>query len=458
MRLKRVLAVLLIICLAVCFLVAGCGAEKKAETTGDQPKTGEAASQKTETAKNENTAKDIKTEITVLSGPDRTDLEDIYKNAIAEFNKTYPNISVKLEIVPFENQNERMNVAIASNTPPSIFHCLNANLYDYINSGACVPIDDAIDEKLRNDIDQSIWNECIVNNKTYILPEYANVSGIAVNKTLFEQANALELLPLDRPDRTWTYDEYYKAAKAVTNKSKGIYGAGWYSGSKQADTHNFALLWGFGANTFDENGKVVLNSPEGVKALEFLLSMKDCYPEGAASLQGGDAINLFNQGKLGLNFATVLNLKNLEKAQEKGEAPKFESTLVMYPSADGTKPRTLVYNYGYIFLDTHDAAKIEAAKKWGVFWVLNQTDKFLPNAAPSIQSKAGAVKGDALWEYGMSIFKYNGNLGSKYRGYTEIRDVLWPELQAAYMEKKTAQQALDDFAKKANEIRDKYSK
>ena len=58
---------------------------------------------------------------------------------------------------------------------------------------------------------------------------------MAVNKTLFEEIGELDLLPLDRPDRTWTVEEYEKALHAVKEKAPDIIPSGFYAKSVAGD-------------------------------------------------------------------------------------------------------------------------------------------------------------------------------------------------------------------------------
>ena len=58
---------------------------------------------------------------------------------------------------------------------------------------------------------------------------------MAVNKTLFEEIGELDLLPLDRPDRTWTVEEYEKALNAVKEKAPDVIPSGFYAKSVAGD-------------------------------------------------------------------------------------------------------------------------------------------------------------------------------------------------------------------------------
>lgn len=58
----------------------------------------------------------------------------------------------------------------------------------------------------------------MVGDNTVMYPINTAPFMMAVNKTVFEKIGALDLLPLDRKDRVWSFDEYKAPLQAVKRK------------------------------------------------------------------------------------------------------------------------------------------------------------------------------------------------------------------------------------------------
>jgi multiple sugar transport system substrate-binding protein len=414
-------------------------------------------------------------ELTFWSGPDWTGIYsadekdakngDFWRFAAEEFSRNEcPNVKINVEIFPYANTNEKINVALASNSPPDIWFYTTFNQYDVMSRGAVVPLDDMITEEDRRDIDKTIWDNMKYDGKVYSWPFSWITETLIANVDLFEKMNALSYLPKNE-ERTWTMEEFKAALKAVTDngKSRDHYGLGLFAKDVQADTWNFMYLWAFGAKTFSEDcSQIVLNSPEGVKALAFMKSLVDeglTAPDPEA-LTAEDTINMFTQGKLAVCMGQPKYSTFIDRAVEEGTlSNKFKHMFVMMP---GDEPSFVPAFYGSVVFDVKDADRIKYAKQFVKFSSSEPYSK-AAKAALTIPVKTSLVEelyaDNEEYAYFLKIFKYaTGNLHSEVRGYTEIRNKLYPELQAVFTGAKTPQQALNDFAKAGNEILEKYAR
>jgi multiple sugar transport system substrate-binding protein len=199
----------------------------------------------------------------------------------------------------------------------------------------------------------------------------------------------------------------------------------------------------------------LLNSPEGVEGLEFIVSLidKGVVVPGPAGLIPD--MNLFAQGKIGLSFGNIGNLPFVEKAFEAGIGEKFEIDLIPYPSKEGKKSNTVLYGYGTWVWNTKNETKIEWSKKFAQFVNSKESVSKMTEAISVVvtrKSLAGNYEDGSMQKKTTQLFQYAGNIGLKVPGFAETRNVFYPELQAAFTKHKTPQQALDDYVEKANEI------
>lgn len=384
----------------------------------------------------------------------RDDIQKTYEEAKADFEKANPNVKINLVKTPDDKIAERISIAINTSALPDVQQGSIGWPLTYAKKNLLLPLDDIVDKA---DFEEKTLSSLSVDNKLYIIPNSITAPGLLVNRDMFKAKDALDLLPKNMS--TWTYDQFLQAAKKVTDPAKGIYGFGTYAGDTGGDQGHHMFLWGFGAKTWsDDNTKAVLNSPEGVEGLEFLLKTIDegVVPPGAAGLKAGSVINeMFLQGKIGMTFGSLGNVSAFDKAFKEGSAQKFEYDLLPYPSKDGKTSNSILFGYGTWAWNTGNQAKAKWAKEFVKF--LNGKETMtkmakVPSVIVTRKSLATTYQEDTMQGKTIKLSKYAGNIGLAIPGYAETRNAFFPELQAAFTKAKKPKQALDDWVNKANGI------
>ncbi|QHT59663.1 sugar ABC transporter substrate-binding protein [Paenibacillus lycopersici] len=377
-----------------------------------------------------------------------------YDKVIAGFQKDNPNVTIKKEVVPSDNINEKISIAANTNQLPDIEQGSFFWPLSYASKDLLVPLDDAID---KDDFDSAVLDAVSVNGKTYISPNSVATIGLIVNKDMFKAKGALDLLPKNMS--FWTTDQFMKAAKAVTDPAKGQYGYAMYAADTGGDQAHHAMLWGFGAKTFsDDNKTATLNSPEGVEGLQFLVSLFDAkvVPPGAAGLKATEVINkMFPAGQIGMTMGNVGHLGIFEQAFKEGNGTKFDMDLVPFPSKDGKSTNTALFGDGMWVWNTGNRTKMDWAKKFVAYANSKESvEDFakLPSVISPRKSLAHLYAEDSFQGKSIKLLPYVGNIGLGVPGYPETRAAFFPALQAAFTKVKTPKQALDDWTAKANEI------
>src|SRR5215212_8081510 len=120
----------------------------------------------------------------------------------------------------------------------------------------------------------------------YALPYVGNSQLFFYRKDLFEKYS------LKEPS---TWNDALAAAKTIHEKeSEGANGAKVYGYVMRAAQGNAAvadfmpIVWAFGGEMFDAAGKPVVNSPEGIAALQFMLDLGKYSPPGYASFNADE--------------------------------------------------------------------------------------------------------------------------------------------------------------------------
>ena len=137
---------------------------------------------------------------------------------------------------------------------------------------------------------------------------------------------------------------------------------------------------------------------------------------------------------------------------ETGEVEPFDYRLANIPG--DPNPNSFTYVTGAMVMNTGDEAKMAAAKDF-VRYVCTDEELVLAskNGVPVRASVVEQVKSELPYlEAYNANDKYLFNFSRNLAGYTELRNVLFPELQAVLTGVKTPQEALDAYVESGNAI------
>jgi multiple sugar transport system substrate-binding protein len=378
------------------------------------------------------------------------------KEIIKAFNQKNPNIKVNLEMLNFNDGPQKVNVAIASKSTPDVIYDYPGRILDYGKQGILAKLNDMVDKKFKADVPDAIWKQSMVGNDVYMYPVNTTPFLMAVNKTMFEKAGALDLLPLNRPDRNWTPEEYTKALRAIKEKVPGVYPAAFYCKNTGGDQGTRAYLANLYGSRFinDDMTKVMINDEAGAKALQWVVDAikEGLIAPGAESMTSNDNLDLFMQGKAA---TTIIYSSVLKKIYQDKKLVKFEEAFVLFPAPEGFKPKLEPYVGGICVFNNGDKTKIAAAKKLVDFIVNDpewQSKNLRATGGFSVRNSVKGLYTDPEMSYVESAKKYIADTVTRADGFIEMRTVWFPELQRAIMGKATPKEALDSFAEKANAI------
>lgn len=451
---KRVFSVATALVLVMSML-AGCsgGSQKDAESSGG----GDASSGKKD-----------KVELSLWLTPQwkgvmdaseqNADYDSFFKYAADKFSKQYDKYDVKVnvQVIAGDQRDEMLNVNLNGGTPPDIFFESVFAMGDYVHRGALEPLDDIVDDAAKKDIDQKYWDNVTFGNNVYFYPFAHNPGTLAYNADMFKAAGLDSYIGDANAIQTWTMDDYDKILKALKEKlPKGSYPMGLYALNNQGDTWNLAYLRMFGNKFFDDQGNITVDDENGVKAAEWL---KKIYSEGytnpgAESVSSNDANAMFQNQQLAISFTNPVLFNNSKADMEAGKAPKFDIRLANIPSASGN-PLSFTYVVGACVFKTGDEVKTQVAKDFVKFFSTDpELVKASKNSIPVRSSVAAEFKDQyplfAAYDANASnLFNFTGNVP----GYSELRQVLYPELQAMYIGEKTPAQAIKDYQTKGNAV------
>ncbi|MCM3655174.1 ABC transporter substrate-binding protein [Metabacillus litoralis] len=419
-------------------MLSACGPPSTASTSED-------------TNKNNTTNEDGKTQIHWLQhwvneqGPDK--INEVKK----AFEAKHPDIELIIDDLPFAQEHDKILSLDLAGNPPDIITASGAWLTEFADAGIIEPIDDRL-ATLPEDMKKEIEGPMM-------LPYKGNIYGMPItngNIALFYNKKLLDEAGVEVPT---TWDEFMEASIKLTDPSKNRYAL---TGNLAAEpptviTYEVMPFILQAGGKILENNKAVFNSPEGVKALNYLKDLmvtnKVSTPgelsagekEKRANFSSGNVAFMF-EGPWGVNIQ-----KNLNPDLEFGVAPlpKGEQT--------GTIAQ------GSVLALSSKGKNKDAAWKFIEFM--------------------GSAEGQLLWDKATNFFPYNTEtMNDPYfredpylkvfveefetfdrvevvdhylPNAVDLRKQFTIEIQNFITGKKTAEEALDDAAAYWNEVLEK---
>ncbi|RIE04131.1 extracellular solute-binding protein [Cohnella faecalis] len=390
------------------------------------------------------------------------DYDSFFKYAAKKFSEQYDKYDAKInvEVIAGDQRDQLLNVNLSGGTPPDVFFESVFAMGDYVHRGALVPLTDIVDDEAKKDINESYWNTVTFGNDVYFYPFQNNPGTLVYNADMFKAAGLEKYVGGDTEIKTWTLAEYEDILKNLKDnlpkdKYSNAYPMALYGVNNQGDTWNLAYLRMFGNKFFDDQGNIVLNDENGVKAAAWLKKIKDAgYTNpGPESVSSNDANAMFLNQQLAISFTNPVLFNNAKADMESGKTTKFDLRLANIPSESGD-PLSFTYVVGASVFQSKDAKRVEVAKDFVKFFSTDpELVKSSKNAIPVRSSVAEAYKAEKpLFAAYDANSKYLFNFTGNVPGYSQLREVLYPELQALYMGAKKPEQVVKDYQEKGNKL------
>lgn len=263
---------------------------------------------------------------------------EIHQNKFDLYMELNPHVTIE----PIDIGSERFQKLMALMSSQTLPDVVYINEWTYVLAakgvlGDLTPHIEADEEFDLSNFPESLLTPLRFENSLYALPQEVSPFVIYYNKDMFEAAG------LDLPTDDWTIDEFYDAAKALTNPEEKVYG--YRHPGNWADQ---VLGWLSRAGVdYDISGTEVkgLDTPEALNALTFLNNMvvvDQVSPDPAALTamgQGADA--MFRNGKSAMESAGLWMLP-----QYNADPLDFEWDVVRMPVDENQRTKAGILNWG----------------------------------------------------------------------------------------------------------------
>lgn len=299
-------------------------------------------------------------EVTFWQFSDRQVEIDAYNALIAKFEAAQPNIKVKMEIVPWADQQEKLTTALASGGLPDVSMLGNDVVAQYQHTGALAPLDDYVaaeSTRLGTDITKDFWPGdklyYYLDNHWWGMPVAEDTLAMFYRKDLLDAAGL-------QPPKTW--DEYKAAAQKLT--TGGVYGAGLLQSVDYVTLQTFMSVYlSYGARYLNDQGQCGFDTPEFKQALDYYTSIfkSGWTPPDSATYAFPDMEAQWKAGKLAMFIDSAYLW-----ADTQSSAPDVAKNMAVAPVPSGPKGQ-FAFLGGWPLVLWNTSKVKDAAAAWIMF-------------------------------------------------------------------------------------------
>lgn len=388
------------------------------------------------------------------------DFEDYLNQIIANFEATYPGVTVLLEGQPAAGARDNIRNSFAAGNPADIINMSDGWVAEFAEAGVLLNMDEAIGEaypEIRAQFVDGAWEKVTFDGTTYYVPWYLSLSNaMAVNGLIFDE------LGLTMDDLPETWNEAYEFAERIHTESDGRFYAFSFPWGELAGLGVLNAFVGEGVPIFNEDRtEVIFNeSPEAVAVMDAYKTMLDSgfIPRGSLRDDVRRMIDRFSEGEILL----LMTGPQLFRLVEENNPEVYDSLFLV---------NSIVGEANIRIIGGVQTLAIPAATEFPNAAVAFAT--FVTN--PDVQtafSREVPIFSSNLVSYEDPFFETTGEqltdslrplAGEYFRTATdpgildfpslsEVEQIVVGEFQAALLGVKSSQEALDDMASRINEI------
>lgn len=365
---------------------------------------------------------------------------------VSEFMKAHPDIRVRYELIAWQGMDERIATAVAGNQAPDIMEMGNVRIAPFVEMGALEDLSRYVQSwDKRDDIPETAWVNSggHINGVDYAIPYVLATRPLFYNRDIFANSG------LDPDNGPGTWDEWIAAAEKTHNPGRGISGVAIGGNDNMTLAYLWLpqLIWQNGGDVFSpDQTHAVFNRPEGVEALEFLVSLSKFAQRGFLGMMGGDADQMFFQGRAATKTMGSTNVVSIPQLY-----PNLDFQMVAPPKK---KQRATLAGENSLVMFKQSQQK-DAAWKLIDFLVSQENQVRLALTFGYTPALATAMSDPRLdgpsWRaaFGSAAVAYGPPTTTEW---ARVRPRLGEEIHYALRGQKTAQQALDDAARFADQV------
>ncbi|MCI9137244.1 MAG: sugar ABC transporter substrate-binding protein [Lachnospiraceae bacterium] len=305
-KMKRAVSIMLMA--AIMVMMVGCSSDnsQNEKSASDDSKQSDVSN-----SSEASNVTDGNSEPLVMVYPADPGAEEKLNTILAEFNKEYPDIQVKVEYIPFTNWGDyitKVKTMISGNQSIDVIRLATEGVSTFVEEGLAISFNDFFadnEELLKNigadQVHENVNSTFEQDGKKYGLAWEWNNAVEFINTKLLEEAN------LSMPEKDWSREDILQYAQALTVEKDGYtqYGIAvspdYFTMSNWIYANNGSIL-------NEDMTECTLNTPEVKEVVQFLYDLVYKYkvapvPAGLDNLHlfMSDQIAMISYGRGGIN-------------------------------------------------------------------------------------------------------------------------------------------------------------
>lgn len=288
------------------------------------------------------------------------------------------NCTVEIVLVPFDEYMQKISIQLASRTAPDVIWLSEKMVPQFIESGELVDLAPVVGADAAYDFADffpSTLDLYTRGSSVYGLPFSFGPRVIFYNKTLFAQKGLKTPTELYK-EGNWTLAEFFKAAKALTDPSQGVYGMKLQGATEPTAYMNslYDIVLANGADYFNADMTAfTLDSEGGIRSMQ---AFYDALFVDESHVKPGDQTQ-FETGKIAMARDTFSYAANLRGKVD------FEWDIIGAPKGSDA---TAKVTSGFANYSVTKGANEALATKLAMFMTSKETMLKLVSTFPSPRS------------------------------------------------------------------------
>lgn len=370
--------------------------------------------------------------------------------ALVDFEKMHPDIKVKITVFPYEAYRDKLLVSVAAGAPPEISVVDQIWNPEFAAAKFIVPLDNYI---AKSDVSKALyfpgaWDSAVYKDKVYGIPFDVGVWALTYyNRDMFREAG----LDPNKPPIYW--NDLLEYGKRLTRDTTGDgeidqWGIAAYAAKDESVICTTdAFIFSNGGSILSKDfSRCVLGDKASVDALKFYKSLDQIGPAGAVTRTAEDAFKLFTAGKVAMHLYGEWGQDTVN-----ARAPDMDWAMGLLPKPrDGKSIGTLG---GWNMVIYEKSKYKDEAWEFIKYWTSKKINVKVASLTPANKESADIFL-SLKRKFPKIIFQ---QLIPAYPRpicpvYPQISDVQREAIQYIFLGTKSVKKALDDAAKRIDEI------
>ena len=379
---------------------------------------------------------------------------EYFEGLISEFEAENPQVKIKWVDVPWAAMESKILTAVSAKNAPDVVN-LNPNFASQLATrNAWLNLNDSISPEVKQSYLENIWKASTIEDSSFGFPWYLTTRVTIYNQDLLEEAD------IKKPPTT--YQELAEVAQEIKDKT-GKY-AFFVTFVPDDSGEVLESLVQMGVKLVDDEGNAAFDTPEGLAAFQYWVDLyqKELLPKEVLTQGHRYAIELYQAGETALLSSGAEFLKAIAN-----NAPAISAVSASAPQITG---ETGLKNVAVMNLVVpQDTDKPKEAVDFATFVTNTENQLAFAKAANVLPSTVEGIEeyiSQTEKEANVSSVEYARKVSAKQindaevlvpamKNLNNLQKLIYENLQAAMLEKKTVEDAISDAASEWNKINGK---